>query len=248
VFVSGGGHHEIDFQSFPIRSNSIHFLTPGQVHLISRERNYHGYLLVFSKEYYGLSGDTNNLLINLPFFNNYTTQPVLDLPSHEFEQLMEILMLIKRDFESSDDLKDEIIRHLLSAFLLKCRLFFNKYNFDAATLSNPSFALMNKFKTELEANFQRSHSVTDYASNLSVSPVQLNKIVKSQTGENASDVIINRIVLEAKRLLIYTSLSSKEIAYRMQYDDPSYFSRIFKRKVGISPSVFRAQMHKKYQK
>jgi AraC-like DNA-binding protein len=71
--------------------------------------------------------------------------------------------------------------------------------------------------------------------------------VKTITGENASEFIIKRIILEAKRLLIYTDLSNKEISFAINYDDPSYFSRLFRKKVGASPSEFRVQMKQKYQ-
>lgn len=82
---------------------------------------------------------------------------------------------------------------------------------------------------------------------LSLSPIQLNKMVKMITGKNASDLIISRIMLEAKRLIAYTELSNKEIAFKLNYEDPSYFSRMFRKKMGVSPSAFREQLKEKYQ-
>jgi AraC-like DNA-binding protein len=99
----------------------------------------------------------------------------------------------------------------------------------------------------VEQNFKDIHLVKDYADRLNESPAHLNKIVKTITGENASEFIIKRIILEAKRLLIYTDLSNKEISFAINYDDPSYFSRLFRKKVGASPSEFRVQMKQKYQ-
>ena len=69
IFVNGAGSHMIDFKTFDIKSHSIHFLTPGQVHRISREENYHGFLLVFSREFYSLGIQDEDLLMTLPFFN-----------------------------------------------------------------------------------------------------------------------------------------------------------------------------------
>ena len=99
----------------------------------------------------------------------------------------------------------------------------------------------------LRQHFKQIHLVKEYADKLNESPAHLNKIVKSITGENASEIIIKRIILEAKRLLIYTDLSNKEISFDINYDDPSYFSRLFRKKVGFSPSEFRSQMKQKYQ-
>lgn len=106
---------------------------------------------------------------------------------------------------------------------------------------------VNQFKYLLEKNFKKLHFVKDYADLLALSPLQHNKMVKNITGKNASDLIINRIVLEAKRLLAFTNLSNKEIAFQMNYPDPSYFTRIFRKKTEFTPSGFREQLNKKYQ-
>ena len=119
--------------------------------------------------------------------------------------------------------------------------------FDKDIIKDPTFLLVNKFRNLVEQNFKEIHLVKEYADLVNESPAHLNKIVKSITGENASKFIIKRIVLEAKRLLIYTDLSNKEISFKMNYDDPSYFSRLFRKKVGTSPSEFRIQMKQKYQ-
>ena len=63
----------------------------------------------------------------------------------------------------------------------------------------------------------------------------------------ALEIIMDRLVLQAKRLLIYTDLSNKEIAFRLKYNDPSYFTRMFKGKTNKSPSTFRKEMNEKYQ-
>lgn len=81
--------------------------------------------------------------------------------------------------------------------------------------------------------------MTEYAELLNESPVVLNRAVKSLTGKTAGELIIERLILEAKRLLLYSGLNNKEVAYKLGYDDPSYFARIFHKKTGSTPSEFR---------
>ena len=247
IFINGAGTHMIDFKNFPIKSTSIHFLTPGQVHLISREENYHGFLIVFSRDFYSLGLQDEDLLMTLPFFNNNTTEPILNLTKEEFDELLDIIEHLRKDYKRDSEIREDVLRSYLHIFLLKCRYFFNKIYFDTNIVKDPTFLVVNKFRSLVEQNFKEIHMVKEYADLLNESPAHLNKIVKSITGENAGEFIIKRIVLEAKRLLIYTDLSNKEISFKMNYDDPSYFSRLFRKKVGESPSEFRIQMKKKYQ-
>ena len=247
IFVNGAGSHMIDFKSFDIKSHSIHFLTPGQVHRISREENYHGFLLVFSRDFYSIGIQDEDLLMTLPFFNNNTSEPILNLDEEEFAEALDIIEHLRRDYKRDNEIREDVLRSYLHIFLLKCRYFFNKKYLDKDTINDPAFLKVNKFRELVEKNFREIHLVKEYAHLLHESPAHLNKVVKSITGENASEFIIKRIVLEAKRLLIYTDLSNKEISFNINYDDPSYFSRLFRKKVGTSPSEFRNQMKQKYQ-
>ncbi len=247
IFINGAGSHMIDFNTFSIKSNSIHFLTPGQVHLISREEHYHGFLMVFSRDFYSLGLQDEDLLITLPFFNNNTSEPILNLTREEFDELLDIIKHLRKDYKRDSEIREDVLRSYLHIFLLKCRYFFNRNYFDKDIIKDPTFLLVNKFRSLVEQNFREVHLVKEYADLLNESPAHLNKIVKLITGENAGEFIIKRIVLEVKRLLIYTDLSNKEISFKMSYEDPSYFSRLFRKKVGASPSAFRMQMKKKYQ-
>lgn len=247
IFINGAGTHMIDFKTFQIKSNSIYFLTPGQVHLISREENYHGFLLVFSRDFYSLGLQDEDRLMTLPFFNNNTSEPILNLKKEEFDELLDIIEHLRKDYKRDSEIREDVLRSYLHIFLLKCRYFFNRNYFDKDIIKDPTFLLVNKFRSLVEQNFKEIHLVKEYADLLNESPAHLNKIVKSITGENVGEFIIKRIVLEAKRLLIYTDLSNKEISFKMNYDDPSYFSRLFRKKVGTSPSEFKIRMKKKYQ-
>jgi AraC-like DNA-binding protein len=187
------------------------------------------------------------MLFELPFFNNNTSKPILELNSKEFQEFLEIIESVKRENDRDHDLKNNIVRSFLHIFLLKCKVAFLEKRISTGTIADVSYITVNQFKFLLEKSYKDLHFVKEYADLLSLTPIQLNKMVKIITGKNASELIINRIVLEAKRLLTFTELSNKEIAFRMNYEDPSYFSRIFRKKTGHTPSDFRKQLRKKYQ-
>lgn len=247
IFVNGAGKHEIDFKTYPIASNSIHFLTPGQVHLISREKDYFGYLLVFTREFYPANNQSNDMLFDLPFFNNPSISPILELKHNDFHTLLQIIDSMKSELKAVNTTSQEVLRSYLHIFLLKCKNYFMHYRPEHANLDEPAYVIAGKFKSLVEQHFKNLHFVKDYAGIMAITAPALNKTVKRITGFTAGEVIINRIVLEAKRLLTYTDLTNKEIAFRLNYEDPSYFSRIFKNKTGDSPSSFRSKMNKKYQ-
>lgn len=247
VFDNGAGQHDIDFTSFRIKPKSIHFLSPGQVHLISREEDYHGYLLVFTRDFYSWDLQKKDLLFDLPFFNNNNAKPILELNDNEFEEFISIIENILKEKASVLKSKTEIIRAYLHIFLLKCKEEFISKQENFVSIENISAKTVNHFKLLLEESFRELHFVKEYADMLSISPIRLNKLVKEMTGKNASDLIIDRIVLEAKRLLSYTELSTKEIGFQMNYDDPSYFCRVFRKETGITPTEFRKNLKEKYQ-
>lgn len=95
------------------------------------------------------------------------------------------------------------------------------------------------FKELLSANEQINRNVSHYAESLHISPVYLNEVVKNVTGVSVSRYIQNELILHAKRMLVYTSLTVREISIHLGIDDYAYFTRVFTKAVGISPTLYR---------
>ena len=102
--------------------------------------------------------------------------------------------------------------------------------------------LCRRFEALLEQHHLARWSVSDYAEALSVTPTHLNRVTLEATGDTASHLILNRLIREARRNLVYTNLPVSTIAYALGFDDPAYFSRVYAAATGLSPRAFRAQL------
>jgi AraC family transcriptional activator of pobA len=103
--------------------------------------------------------------------------------------------------------------------------------------------LFRRFEALLEQHHLERWSVADYAGALSITPTHLNRVTRAATGDTASHLILNRLVREARRNLVYTNLPVSTIAYALGFEDPAYFSRVYAAATGVSPRAFRAQLH-----
>lgn len=111
----------------------------------------------------------------------------------------------------------------------------------APEAADPRHRLYTRFRQLVEDHFREQWQVRDYADALALNQTRLNRLCRAFTAKSAGELIQDRLVLEAQRLLIYTSASAAMIAYDLGFQDPSYFSRFFKRRTGLSPSRFRQQ-------
>ena len=245
-FTGGSGIHEIDFENHTIVAPSIHFLSPGQVHLIKRGQAYKGYLIVFSEEFFKLRFKNLEVIPGYPLVANLKNGPILNLSNEQFLAFHQLIQNIEDELRISDADSIEIIIAYLKIFFLKL-----KQNF-ASLLSTKNEAtgsmknLVYRFNRLVDKHYNEIHQVKEYAELLGASPVQLNQAIKSVTSKTASEIIIERLILEAKRLLLFSDLSNKEVSFKLNYEDPSYFARIFRKKTGFTPSGFRKKMNEKY--
>jgi AraC-like DNA-binding protein len=244
-FVQGGGTHDIDFRSYPIRDHSMHFVTPGQVHHVKRNPESHGYIILFTVEFYTLGLQNRDVLTEIPFLNHGASSPVLHPTPDEHQGLLATVLNMGEEFEASRPHKEDLLRSYLSILLVQSRRLFEKMNLIPEE-GRPEHELINRLRVLIERNFTTSHAPSTYAEMLCVSQNHLNSTVRKMLGRTIGDLVHERIVLEAKRLLAHTELSVKEISFQLNYDDPSYFTRFFRRHAEISPNEFRESMRKKH--
>jgi AraC family transcriptional activator of pobA len=229
----GSGFHSIDFTQHTVADNQVYFIRPGQVHNWSLNVNTIGFQLMVSSEIITIFSN----LSQLPFFEQ-SVPSCLSLTQEEFQEFKKYLHEIENELPQNDLLTKETVLlrlHLLFKLLQKDYLKqFPEYSFSA----RPEKVIKN-FNTLIDKNFQTETSVNFYANKLNITPNYLNILSQKFLKTSASDVIKERTILEAKRLLTSTDLSIKEIAYQLGFNDNGYFSKVFKKYAGKTPGDFK---------
>lgn len=232
------GKHFIDFESYPLSDLQVYFITPGQVHQLIEEQVSIGYSMVFSVEFLIQNNIPLSFIDDLNLFNNYNQNPPLDLNIQQFDKLAYYCNEMIACQDNTHKYKTAATGALLKLFLITCNQICTLPTYNPQQLE-ASNSILKKFKQLVESNYLTWHSTSDYARALNITPDHLNRTIKSLIGKTAKNYIQARITIAAKRLLYFSDLSSKEIAYQLGFSEPANFSAFFKKNTGLSPSQFK---------
>ncbi len=236
-FTKGGGMQTIDFENFTVRPNQIYFMIPGQVHSWAFEGDVDGYIINFSTTFFQSFLLKANYLEDLPFFSGITKEAVIDIPKNLQAKVIAIFEELMAENETINPLGLDMVKSLmLQLFILIARL-----NDDLAKTTIPSYnyTLLRSFQKLIEKNYMQIRLPKQYAELLYITPNHLNALCNDVLGVPAGEVIRNRIILEAKRLLINNDMTVLEIANHLNFTDNSYFTKFFKKVEGVTPEEFR---------
>ena len=232
------GKHVIDFNEFKLNPYQIYFIEPGQVHqIIERERS-QGFVLTFSPQFLLINGIDQDLIKDIFIYEVMGYSPPLELDLPTWNTIISTVELVEKTLQSSIRHKYEAVGALLKYFLIQCNNSCNNQEDDNTQQVQSSIQLVRSFKKLLEDQFSRYHKVSSYASELHVTPDYLNTVLKSATGKSAKSHISDRIMMEAKRLFLFTDMSIKEVGYQLGFNEPAHFSSFFKKYSGQSPSAY----------
>ncbi|GGG81463.1 hypothetical protein GCM10007415_12650 [Parapedobacter pyrenivorans] len=232
----------VDFTPYKTSPHSLLFLSPYQHIEWKRPFPKSAFRILFHGDFYCIEYHKAEVACNGLLFNNIYLQPFVSLDSDTYLKIEQIVQEMNRELDDSSHFSDAVIKSYLQLILaLSSKV--KKKHIDFVSLK--SKAQMHEgslFQELLEAHFSDEKSVNFYASQLNISPETFSKKIKTQLGKSPSTLIQERVVLESKKLLHLTYLSVKEVALKLNFDDEHYFSRYFKKNVGVSPSEFRAQV------
>ncbi|HIA05753.1 MAG TPA: AraC family transcriptional regulator [Flavobacteriales bacterium] len=235
LFEKGGGTHEIDFNLIAIEDRSIHFVSPGQVHKVNRELDSRGHLILFSRDFFYSNSINQNSLFDIPFLNNNFPEPVINLTGSDYDEILSLILSMKGEYANEQEYQRDVIQSYLNLLIINCKRLFDKQVGDIGIYNKA----LQDFKRLLENEFDKNHQVSYYANQVHVSVKQLSAITKKAVGKTALELIHDRIILEAKRLLRYSDHSIKEISFFLNFDDPSHFGKFFKSKQNQTPKEYR---------
>ena len=243
LFLEGTGSHTIDFERFHVQPFQIYFMVPGQVHSWAFEGVTDGYIINFSAAFFHSFLLKNSYIEDFGFFSGSLADAVIDLPASIHQHVKNLFEEIIAEWENNKAQGTDMVRILmLQLFILINRLSVVPDN--KATDSYNRTVLKN-FQKLIEANFINLKLPKDYAELLYITPNHLNAVCKDLLGMQAGEVIRNRLILEAKRLLTNPQLGIAEIAFSLNFSDNSYFTKFFKKLTGVTPEEFRKNILKK---
>jgi AraC-like DNA-binding protein len=226
---------ELNTQEVDQPSNLISFQPPGQVSSWVRGEAQRGFILYFQPEF--LSGRVGPLIQEFPFFQPFRTNVWL-VTSTEKARLRNHFERLVEFFNATHSYRVPILQALLTALLYDCNGLYEKYQAGYNNSSSKTLLAL-KFVQLVEQQFLIRQTVQEYAKLLGVSPNYLSQAVSVSLGRGAYEIIVDRILVEAKKLLRYTELSIAEVASYLGFEEPTHFTRFFKRSLSLTPFEYR---------
>ncbi|MCS3797336.1 helix-turn-helix domain-containing protein [Niastella sp. OAS944] len=225
---------ELDFKQVTMLGPSVLYVAPGQVHRYLQFSDCTGWFifidpLLVTEKYTRV---LNNYLNAGQVFQIKTDNPAFS-----------IIPVIETLLERKEFFQDQIARSLTDSLLGFLTGALIQDHAAEKLMSGQKYQTVYQFKQLVQTRYKELKQVKEYASQLNISPLYLNEIVKQITGFPVSYWIQQTILLEAKRLLYYTQLDVKQIAFELGYEDHTYFSRFFKKNVHMTASEFRVKNH-----
>ncbi|MDH6250300.1 AraC family transcriptional activator of pobA [Chryseobacterium sp. H1D6B] len=222
---------DVDFKRVEMKGASLCFVEPGQIHQYIHQKDNEGWFLFVEtgavpepyQEILGMyqwmrqsaSVDKYDVIFDLPpILKRIEEDPALNHPSIELSLVDSVIGMIVSKLEKSQISGEQ-----------------NK---------GQKYTITKQFKKLVKEDFKNNKKVREYAKFLAITPLYLNEAVKEVTGYPASFWIQQKILLEARRLLFYTVMDVKQIAFELGYEDPIYFSRFFKKGTGMTALQFRS--------
>lgn len=244
---SGEAIHATDYVEYSLKADTILFVPPGLKHRMYIDQSVNGIYILFNEEFIRYNRMNYVPLKDYRLFNNPDFKSLITVSSDKQKKLSDITSLIFDELKTPDDYSRDIVLNLLHLFLLESRRIFDHQY--PASVSEPELTpdtTIIKFKQLIEDHFVTQKNVSSYAEMLNMNPSCLNELSKRTTGITAGELIRNRVIDETKKLLYSSSISGKEIAFQLGFDDPAYFSRFFRKYTGLTLKEFRDHSRKKY--
>ena len=235
--TSGQGMHYIDFKGYEVKPHCFYFVTPGQIHFWNLTIPLEGIFIMFDPDFFHLRHADPNFMYQFDFFNRTDSSAALRINNNRATYYNELIETLYKEFRQPHPGQDTILSGYLQVLLMQIQRDYVGFNRES-TRTSPA-VIANQFQNLLSENYQIYQNVDEYAKMLHISPSYLSRTIKHHTGLTASELIRQRIVLSAKRLLVHTSQTVAEIACELNFTDPSYFSKFFRRETDMSPVSFR---------
>ncbi len=238
---NGSGKLKVDFSEYGFEKNSLFSFSPCQPYMFSAEGVLSGIALHFHPDFFCIHKHNKEVSCNGVLFNNIYQPPFIYVDEISATTFLMIIEQIRTEMQNPALAQYELLVSYLKIFLITASRLKTQQHPKAqeVEIENKEPFVLQNLKNSIESHFRKKHSASDYADLLNISAKALAKITKTYFNKTITDLISERIIIEAKRELYLTNKPVKEIAYELGYEDEHYFSRFFKNNADISPQLYR---------
>ncbi len=237
-FSEGTGMHEIDFNTYKVKTGSVFFLRPGQTHSWKFDSVPKGYIFFHTQDFYKFYF-LNKELSQFPFYYSYKNPPNLLLNSEELTVIESRFKEINNEYHENSPYKKQKLASLINLAYIDLSRIYTTIKPRKEVLSSSYLQALNNLEKTIEQFYKTEKSAKFYADKLSITTKHLNRITKSTINKTTTALITERVLLEAKRLIVHSKNPLSITAEILGYDDYAHFSKIFKLKVGVTPIGFK---------
>lgn len=238
LFTRGTGTHEIDFSNYEIEPGKVFFLKPGQTHFWKFNEAPEGYIFFHTREFYEFYF-LNQKLGSFPFWFSLNNPPVLGLPSEKFGMIENLFEEINSEYAGEAAYKRSKLASLLNLVYIELSREYNAAESGTGTTSPAYLRILRVLESLIEEHFRSERSAKFYADKLNISSKHLNRVTMHSLNKTTTELLAERVILEAKRLLVHSPGTLAALAESLGFSDYAYFSRVFKTRTGMSPLQFK---------
>jgi AraC-like DNA-binding protein len=230
---------ECGLEQFRHRKHTIHFNFPSQLFsFYDKTPDMRSYYMLFTPEFLDGFMPLDDLQGRFEFLD-YVGVPFFQLDEAEAEQVIAFFQAIDAEIKSGRPHLKAAIQSYLHLLLITAQRSYLRQQLGPELHATRNSSLLLRFKKLVSQHFREVRGVGDYASRLAVTPNHLSKAIKESSGKTPGDFIDDMVLVEAKALLRYSESTISEIAYQLNFSDPSHFNKFFKKMAALTPSQYR---------
>jgi AraC-like DNA-binding protein len=229
---SGSVIMQVDAKEFVIKKGEVITITSGQIHHISKINKANGFVLEFTMDFFCKDDKDIELIFHNGLFCHFGINEVIAVDKDTLATQLELIQ---------QELNDQPYQYLIS---IRSRIelilvAINRAKVERGDEIWKPDALFLKFLEAARNNFEHNYTVAQFAKKLGTTEIKLNELARLHTGKTAQHVLHGLVTSEAKRLLTYSEATVKEVAYKLGFNDPFYFSNFFKKQTKSSPTQYK---------
>lgn len=239
LILNGSGKISTDIAAYDFTANSLACFAVYQPFMVKAEGEFKGILINFHPDFFCIHKHQAEVACNGVLFNNIYKSPLVNLGGPDVQAMLILIDQLKTEMQNTGLAQYELLVSYLKIFLINASRLKLNQNLQPDFKQEKEPFILQTLKDAIEEHYKTKHSPGEYADMLNISTKALNRVAKTHFNKTLTNLIAERIIIEAKRELYLTSKPVKIIAYELGFNDEFYFSRFFKTNASVPPQLYR---------